>query len=315
MLAAADDVVTLENFSCGDTPSRESVAAIISELLSAGDQFSVAAYDLGARHDVRELVVKTLLTYLELDGYLESTGPYYSEYRIQPRRSSREILQKFDGERRKFLEALFQQAKKGRTWFTIDAEQAATRLNQPRQRIVNAIDYLEQQDALVVQATGVRLGFRRVRKPSNERELVETLVERFNQREEQDVARVAQVVSFAEHPGCLTGYLLDYFGEMRDRCGHCDRCQGVETASLPRAANRALGRADAQAIHQLCSERHTSLVAPRQMTRFLCGIASPATTKAKLRQHNQFGRLEGVPFRQVLEYVEERMAVDNPDVV
>jgi hypothetical protein len=40
----------------------------------------------------------------------------------------------------------------------------------------------------------------------------------------------------------------------------------------------------------LISEGHESIGTPRQLARFLCGITSPATTRAKLRQAtNLFG--------------------------
>jgi ATP-dependent DNA helicase RecQ len=40
------------------------------------------------------------------------------------------------------------------------------------------------------------------------------------------------------------------------------------------------------------------------MARFLCGLASPATTRAKLTRDARFGRLGDVPFREVLQLVE-----------
>ncbi len=57
MLACADDVVTLENFSYGDTPDPESVGAIADELLGQGAEFDISIYDLAQRHDTRDLVV------------------------------------------------------------------------------------------------------------------------------------------------------------------------------------------------------------------------------------------------------------------
>ena len=51
-------------------------------------------------------------------------------------------------------------------------------------------------------------------------------------------------------------------------------------------------------------EEHAALASPRQLARFLCGIASPATTRARLRRHAMFGRFDSVPFYEVLEFVE-----------
>ena len=40
--------------------------------------------------------------------------------------------------------------------------------------------------------------------------------------------------------------------------------------------------------------------APRQQARFLCGLTSPALTKAKLSKHALFGTLESQRFLDVL---------------
>ena len=44
-------------------------------------------------------------------------------------------------------------------------------------------------------------------------------------------------------------------------------------------------------MRSLRAEGHQALRSPRQVARFLCGLASPATTKAKLTKHHSFGRL------------------------
>ena len=306
MLACADDIVTLENFSYGDTPAPETVGALVDELLAEGERFDISVYDLAQRHDVRDLVVKTLLTYLELEGILQSTGPFYSQFKFQAQRPSQEIQAQFDPERAEFLARLFRCARPGRTWLTIDADDAARQLAEPRARIVAAIDYLEQQGDLVVQASGVRQGYRRLRKPADQAALVETLAQRFLDREAQDIARVESVVSLAEHDGCLTGLLLEYFGEERPPCGHCDRCAGAATGG-PLRSSRAAGSeppCDAAVIRRLRAENIEALCSPRQLARYLCGIASPATARGKLRARPEFGQWSQVPFGDVLALAE-----------
>jgi ATP-dependent DNA helicase RecQ len=40
------------------------------------------------------------------------------------------------------------------------------------------------------------------------------------------------------------------------------------------------------------------------LARFLCGISSPATSRAKLRSRPEFGRWSHIPFAQVLALAE-----------
>jgi ATP-dependent DNA helicase RecQ len=54
----------------------------------------------------------------------------------------------------------------------------------------------------------------------------------------------------------------------------------------------------------LRKERHAALATPRQVTRFLCGITSPAAQRARLNKDKRFGLLEGAPFGEVLALAE-----------
>ena len=183
LLACADDVVTLDNFSYGDTPTPEAATALVRDVLGRGAEFDVSDYDLSARHDVRPLVVKTLLTYLELEGVLQATSPFYSEYKFQPQKSSHEMLQPFDVRRAEFLRGVFRCAVKGRTWFSLDVQKVSETIGQPRDRIVAAITYLEEKGDLIVEAAGVRRGYRLKQQPDCLPALCDELGRRFQERE------------------------------------------------------------------------------------------------------------------------------------
>jgi ATP-dependent DNA helicase RecQ len=42
------------------------------------------------------------------------------------------------------------------------------------------------------------------------------------------------------------------------------------------------------------------------MTRFLCGLSSPAASRAKLSRHRKFGALAERPFEHVLTFVADQ---------
>jgi ATP-dependent DNA helicase RecQ len=233
LFACPDDVVVLENFSYGDTPTLESVRGLLDDLFQRGAALDVSVHESSRLHDMRPLVVKTLLTYLELDGVIQSTGPFYSGLKFQPQKSSREILARFDARRAEFLGQVFRQAKKGVTWFSLDVDAAAAAIGAPREKIVAAIGYLEEHGDLIVEASGLREGYRVLAPPGNRAELAADLMARFVLREEHDIQRIRRVLQFAETPDCLTRHLLDYFGESRPDCGHCSRCAGVAAQPLP----------------------------------------------------------------------------------
>ena len=212
VLACGDDTTVLENFTFGDTPTPAAVASLLREVLGLGERFDVSTYELSGAHDIRPLVVETVLTYLQLDGVIEATGPFYAEYKFQPTRPSGEILAKFDGRRADFLRRMFAQAEKGKTWFKLDVMRVAAATGEPRERVVAALNYMEEQGDLTLQVAGVRQGYRLRRADADVNALAETLSERFGERERRDAERLATVVAFAERPGCRTRTLMRYFG-------------------------------------------------------------------------------------------------------
>ncbi len=300
LLACGTDVTVLENFTYGDTPEPTSVADLVQQLVANRGEFDVSQYDLSRKYDVRPLVVNTLLTYLELANVIEATAPFYTEYQFAPKTSSTAMLARFDQERSKFLRALFASAKKGLKWYTIDLAAAAQKLDTPRDRIVKALTYLEEKGDLTLKVAGLRQGYRMKTPLANVAQLAQSLVDRFAVREQNDIERVEQVLEFAEEQGCLVRHLLGHFGEDLGRdCGHCGRCLGEPQAVIPRRDSTV--RLPTGALLELRRAHPKALATPRQIARFLCGIASPSLTTAKLSKHALFGSQVEAPFHAVLE--------------
>ncbi len=302
ILACADDLTVLANFSYGDTPIPEALAALVEHLLSQGEVFDVSLFELSGLYDIRPLVIATVFTYLEMHGVLRATGPFYDSYKVKLNRSLEDICADFDPDRAAFLRELIATAKQGRVWAHLNPDESATALDQPRGRITAAIGYLEEKGELTTQVTGLRHGYR-IHQPSSDRpKLIADLQKTFAQKEQQNITRLRGVLAYAEQNSCLTRQLLDYFGEKSDSdCNDCSRCQKGEGQKLPRTAPLETGAAEAEIAQRLRAEDHASLSHPRQLARFLCGITSPAVTRAKLSRHTDFGALGAFPFRKVLE--------------
>lgn len=297
-----EDVPVLENFVYGDTPSQESVRSLLKSVFSHGPEFDVSAYDLSFEHDIRMLVVRTLLTYLELDGYLEGGTPFYSAYQFKPLLSSAAILAKFEGERREFLANLFRQATKAKTWLHLDVDKAAVMLGVPRDRIVRAIDYLNKQQMLEVKAEGVRLRYKRLKPPGDIGALATSIYERMLLREKGEIGRLHQVLDLAALDGCQVNMLAAYFGEQRAApCGHCSWCLAHAPAPRPISPTNQVDGSVLTRAAGLRREHPQILADNRAMARLLCGVSSPKASRARLASHPLFGSLAHVPFQKVLD--------------
>lgn len=301
ILACADDLTVLANFSYGDTPIPEALAALVEHLLNQEENFDVSLFELSGVFDIRPLVVATVFTYLEMKGVLRATGPFYDSYKVHYNRSLDEICADFDPQRAAFLRDLFATAKPGRTWLHLNPDESAMALGQPRGRITAAIGYLEEKGELTTQVTGLRHGYRLQEQTRDPEKLIADLQNTFAEKERQNISRLRGVLAYAEQTNCLTRHLLNYFGESNDSdCNDCSRCRSGEGQRLPRSAPLEPGDAEAKIAQRLRAENHASLTHPRQLARFLCGISSPAATCAKLSRHPDFGALGAFPFLKVL---------------
>jgi len=305
LLACADDRLTLTNFVYGDTPSRESLHVLLDELLRFDDTFDVSTYDLSYRCDIRPLVINTALTYLELDGIIAATTPFYSEYKVAFIEPAQSICERFDGERGQFLEQLFQAGKQGSKWLTLEVAQVLKKLGQPRERMLRALTYLEEQGLIELQASGLRQGYKKLAQPEGDA-LLDKLVSLFETREQRDIERIDLVLGYVNRRQCLTGQLLDYFGEHSvESCGVCSCCTAPAQAQWPVVVPEAkICAIDMAEIRAVIVEGHPVLRQPRQVARFLCGLPSPAASRGKLKKHASFGALAALPFNVVLNAVE-----------
>ena len=308
LLACRDDLVVLQNFVCGDTPTTEAITGLVHEICDHQTEFSISLYELSIKHDMRQQVVNTLLVYLELAGIIEATKPFYATYRFRLLKPVDEILARFDQARVAFIEQLFAAGKKARLWTTLVIDEVALALQQPRERLIAALNYMEEQGDLVVEVEGVRQGYRQCGSATDSGQLAGQLSARFLHAEEQGLERISTVLQLIEHSGCVVMQLLAYFGEqMPEPCGHCHVCQGAPAVRLAEYEVNLDEQQLIDAVRLLGEQRHQALASARQVTRFLCGLSSPATSQGRpsLIKHNHFGTFSKVPFQDILGRVEK----------
>lgn len=306
MFVCLQDTLVLENFALGDTPDIEAISSLLGELFGGQGELLLSPPALANAHDIRDLVVRTLLTYLELDGHLRALGHVYTSYSLTPNKPSAEMLAPFDARRREFLVQVFSRCKKRRNGgFNLDVEDVAQETGEPRERILSALEYLDSRGDIDLKASGTRQRYRVERRPDDLAGLARSLEERFVEREGRELARIRQMLALAEEPHCLTRRLLEHFGEAIGPCGHCGPCLGEEPCVPPPHAPRAPRERSLAKLDALLAENLPQLGTPRRLARFLCGLSSPATTR--LKEHEAFGLFERVPFRTVLGMAEKAM--------
>lgn len=305
MLACGDDLTVLENFIYSDTPSPRALGNLIDRVLRLGPVFDVSPYDLSTVCDIRPGVISTVMTYLEIDGIIEATGTFYATYRAKLLNTPEKILAGRAPAERKFIQQILDSGELKRWWLYFYPTVLAQQTKVAREKVVSAIQNLEAAGDIILGVSGVRHGYKLRKDPGDLKLLTGRLVEKFQSRELADLARLRQVLGISAYRGCLTGYLTKHFGEtLKEPCGHCDRCRGVAAKTIKPRKFRRPADEDLAAVKNLVDEKHAALNTPRQLARFLCGMASPAATRARLTRHNAFALLADLPFAEVLVIAE-----------
>jgi ATP-dependent DNA helicase RecQ len=279
----------------------------VAEVFQAGDVYDLAESELSTRLDVRPLVVRTALTYLELDGYLRQGTPFYAGYKVKPLSDLEAVCAGLDEARGRFLGNVLRQAKQGRIWLSLDPQEVADALGEPRARVASALDWLASQGHVELKPSDVRQRYRIERRPEAAGALVDDLVERFAERERAEIERLRMPLELAVLASCRTNALVGYFGEQRSQpCGHCSYCLDGVAPPLPpaRPIPPLPAGSGEDEIARVVAEHPGALSSARQQARFLCGITSPATTRARLARHPLFGRLVEHRFADVLAWRE-----------
>jgi len=303
LFACADDCTTLENFVYGDTPDAQSIVDIVNAIFDQGGEIDVSTYELSRKHDMRTLVVNTLLTRLELMEFIRSEGFYYSNIRLAPAFGNDEILSHYNENQASFLRKIFSCCTMAKKWATLDTDQAVITTGHNRSVILRALEDLENKGFVELQLGGYRQRFRRLDENVNRQEVCTHLQTTFLEHEQMEIRRIQNMLDYAQHDGCLTGYLLNYFGETLDKCGHCGICLGDSPARVKKRVNEEIKNYNIDKLSALVKEYPNALSQPRQQARFLCGLNSPAVSAAKfLRANPVFGSLAQVPFANVLKY-------------
>ncbi|MBC3957606.1 MULTISPECIES: ATP-dependent DNA helicase RecQ [Pseudomonas] len=314
VLANRDSLNVLENFVYGDTPEREGIVRVLEDLLSAGHdgQWEFLLNPLADLSNIRQLPLKTLLVQLELRGIIAPRYAYFAEYRFKFLIEPGELMTRFEGERRQFVEAVIQTSSRARTWATVDFDALYQQYGAERARVVKALDYFQEKGWIELESKQMTEVYSVLRTDFDVKALSSELHRYFSDHEATEVARIHTMLDVFASDHCLTHRLAQYFGDHNapQRCGHCSVCHG-QVAHLPEPpALPALETRDFQALcgafirkHQDYSGQPPSVEC---LTRFLCGISVPLFTKLKARATSGFAELEDYPYAQLRAWVQSR---------
>ncbi|AZC22000.1 RecQ family ATP-dependent DNA helicase [Pseudomonas sessilinigenes] len=310
VLANRDSLNVLENFVYGDTPELSGIRYVLDDLQACAPQgqWEFMLGPLADQSNIRQLPLKTLLVQLELRGLIAPRYAYFAEYRFKLLLEPSTLLERFEGERRDFVDAIIQTSSRARTWATVNFDALYQQHQAPRQRVVKALDYLQEKGWVEVESKQMTEVYSLLQDNFDPAALGTELHAYFARHEGSEIARIHGMLELFASEQCLGYRLAQYFGDQQapQQCGHCSVCQGRVAClptppALPALVDKNFAELCGNFIHR--HQQHTGEVpGAERLARFLCGLSVPLFTKLKARSISGFATLEDYPYSAVREW-------------
>ena len=310
-LANLDGINTVENFVYGDTPEPEAIEYVINNIREemVNGQWELQLLSLSNASNVKQLPLKTLLVQLELYGVIKPLYAYFAEFRYKFVETQEKVLARFPGERQQFLQAIFQHTDFKKVWGTLDFDSLYQHYGSERHRVVAAMEYLQEQGLIVLETKKITEVFSVDSDALSDPQLVTSLSDYFQDKEQKEVQRIAALVRFFELDRCLTSNLARYFDDQQapERCGHCSACRGqkatLEYSQQPQLPDDMQLQTMLMGLKAHLESKAGKTPSLGMYCRFLAGISVPLFNRHKVKALSGFGCCEQIRFAHIKEKV------------
>ena len=310
-LANLDGLNTVENFVYGDTPELSAIEYLLNNIKaeSSAGQWELQVVGLSNASNIRQLPMKTLLVQLELLGVIKPLYAYFADFKYKFLMDKQDVLNQFEGERRDFLQAIFNHSQFKKVWGSPNFDDLFQHYQCKRDRVVTALEYLNEKNLIELETKKITEVFsvdsNKLAAPC----LAQNLFDYFFEKEEKEIKRIASLVRFFELDKCLSHMLSLYFDDQNSpqHCGHCSVCRG-QVAKLAYSHRQQWPddeniKSYLNGLKQHMSSKVSQPLSLGSQSRFLAGLSIPLFSRNKVRQLNGFGSCEQLRYEAILEKV------------
>jgi ATP-dependent DNA helicase RecQ len=306
VLANRDSIPVLENFIYGDTPEKSAIRRLLQTIKeNEGFVWEIKPTRLANDLNIRLLPLNTLLVYLAIEKIIRPKFSYFEEYAFKFNSEPEKIISNFNGERKQFVAAIINHCHTRQLWTSVDIPAILNSYATDRQRVVAALEYLDEQGWIELQARQTVEVFDILTQAFDLDAMADKMDALFKQKEHVEIQRIHKTVALFESNACISKQLAGYFGEDLglERCGHCSFCKNGQAVLEYTIALKPLTDFEFSAITaefvQTVGEQFSAV----NLTKFLCGIYTPMFSKLKIKQLPHFGVFEKYPFKEVCRWI------------
>jgi ATP-dependent DNA helicase RecQ len=303
----------LENFIYGDTPEQSSILYVLNEIKTIAPNLSweFIINTLSRQSNIRQLPLKTLLVYLEIEHVIKTQYSYYAEYKFKLLISENELLTQFKNERQSFVRAILQYSQQARIWITLDIEALQAHYPCERQRVISALDYFQEKGWILLESKQMTEVYQIINGHFDSHKLSQILHQNFKQKEHTQIQRLKEMLNLFQSKSCLSQQLSKHFSDhqMKETCGHCSVCLNKYQAwpdpiLLPDISPQTLKEIITE-LNQEIMAHFQSKASIELSCRYLCGINSPWLTTIKAKKLGHFGAYEHYAYEDIRILVEQ----------
>ena len=314
-LANLDGLNTVENFVYGDTPELNAIEFVLNNIkteLQTGN-WEVQLVSLSNASNVRPLPLKTMLVQLELLNVVRPMYSYYAEFKYKFLKPKEQVLSMFNGERQSFVDAIFNNSNMKKIWGEPDFDALFANYGSDRGRVITALEYLQEKNCIELQTKRMTEVFSVNEAALNKEGLAEKLNSYFKEKEQNEIKRIAALITFFETDRCLSYQLSDYFDDQQapQQCGHCSVCRGqvaklIYTKAQKWPSDESLKQA-LRGLKKHLADKVTTPLTNELLCRFLAGLSVPIFARNKTRQLIGFGMCENFRYEAIRKKVHSLM--------
>jgi ATP-dependent DNA helicase RecQ len=305
-LANRDSLHILENFIYGDTPEKNSIFQLLRTIKeNKGFVWEIKTITLANELNIRILPLKTLLVYLAMEEIIRPKFTYFAEYSFKYQTKPPDIINSFEGERKRFVTAVLNHCHTKKVWTTVDIQAILDSYNTDRQRILAALEYFEEKGWIDLQARQAVEVYDILTQAFNIDDIAEKMYALFKKKESLEIQRIHHMVGFFESDDCISKQLAGYFGEQlaKERCGHCSFCKSGKAVLQTTTELKPLSEFEFKTITAEFMQAVGEQFSEVNLTKFLCGIYTPVFSNLKIKKLPYFGILESYPFLEVKNWI------------
>ena len=224
-----------------------------------------------------------------------------------------QVLSMFNGERQSFVDAIFNNSNMKKIWGEPDFDALFANYGSDRGRVITALEYLQEKNCIELQTKRMTEVFSVNEAALNKEGLAEKLNSYFKEKEQNEIKRIAALITFFETDRCLSYQLSDYFDDQQapQQCGHCSVCRGqvaklIYTKAQKWPSDESLKQA-LRGLKKHLADKVTTPLTNELLCRFLAGLSVPIFARNKTRQLIGFGMCENFRYEAIRKKVHSLM--------